>query len=205
VLAAGDRTRRQIERDLHDGAQQRLVSLALELRLAQDAVPEALPVLRAGIGRAADGLTEVQEELREISRGIHPATLSEGGLGPALRTLARRSAIPVQLHVDTASRYPPSVEVAAYYVVSEALTNTAKHAGPTPAEVVVQERDATLRVRVSDEGVGGAEPARGSGLIGLRDRVEAVGGSIDVVSPAGQGTMIHVSLPLQPTAGKDTA
>jgi signal transduction histidine kinase len=205
VVAAGDRTRRQIERDLHDGAQQRLVSLALELRLAQDAVPEELPALRAGIGRAAEGLTEVQEELREISRGIHPATLSEGGLGPALRTLARRSAIPVELDVDTGSRYPPSVEVAAYYVVSEALTNTAKHAGPTPAEVVVQERDGTLRVRVSDEGVGGAEPRRGSGLIGLRDRVEAVGGSIDVISPAGQGTMIHVSLPLQPTDAEGTA
>ncbi|HVQ94338.1 MAG TPA: GAF domain-containing protein, partial [Mycobacteriales bacterium] len=198
VVAAGDRTRRQIERDLHDGAQQRLVSLALELRLAQDTVPADLPALRAGIGRAADGATEVQEELREISRGIHPATLSEGGLGPALRTLARRSAVPVALRVDTSSRYPPSVEVAAYYVVSEALTNTAKHAGPSPAEVVVQERDGTLRVVVSDDGVGGAEPQRGSGLIGLRDRVEAVGGSIDVISPVGQGTTIQVSLPLHP-------
>ncbi len=198
VVAAGDRTRRQIERDLHDGAQQRLVSLALELRLAQDTVPADLPALRAGIGRAADGATEVQEELREISRGIHPATLSEGGLGPALRTLARRSAVPVELRVDTSSRYPPSVEVAAYYVVSEALTNTAKHAGPSPAEVVVQERDGTLRVVVSDDGVGGAEPQRGSGLIGLRDRVEAVGGSIDVISPVGQGTTIQVSLPLHP-------
>jgi signal transduction histidine kinase len=205
VVAAGDRTRRQIERDLHDGAQQRLVSLALDLRLAQDTVPEELPALRAGIGRAADGLTEVQEELREMSRGIHPATLSEGGLGPALRTLARRSAIPVEVHVDTGSRYPPAVEVAAYYVVSEALTNTAKHAGPSPAEVVVEEWDATLRVRVSDEGVGGAEPRRGSGLIGLRDRVEAVGGSIDVISPVGRGTTIQVSLPLQPTDAGDMA
>jgi signal transduction histidine kinase len=201
VVAAGDRTRRQIERDLHDGAQQSLVSLALELRLAQDGVPEELPVLRAGIGRAAEGLGEVVDELREIARGIHPATLSEGGLGPALRTLARRSAVPVELHVDTGSRYPPSVEVAAYYVVSEALTNTAKHAGPSPAEVFVEERDGTLRVRVSDEGVGGAEPQRGSGLIGLRDRVEAAGGSIDVISPVGQGTMIHVSLPLNRSTG----
>jgi signal transduction histidine kinase len=199
VVAAGDKTRRRIERDLHDGAQQRLVSAALELRLAQEAVPEWLPALRAGIGQAAEDLTDALAELREISRGIHPAVLSEGGLGPALQTLARRSAFPVEMHVDTESRYPPPVEVAAYYVVSEALTNTAKHAGPSPAKVVVTELDGTLRVRVSDEGVGGAAPQRGSGLIGLRDRVEAVGGAIEVISPVGQGTVIEVSLPLQRT------
>jgi signal transduction histidine kinase len=201
VVAAGDEARRRIERDLHDGAQQRLVSLALDMRLAQDTVPAELPALRAGIGQVADDLTEVLEELREISRGIHPAILSEGGLGPALRTLARRSAIPVELHVDAESRYPSPVEVAAYYVVSEALTNTAKHAGASQAEVVVEERDSTLRVRVSDEGVGGAEPRRGSGLIGLRDRVEALGGSIDVVSPTGHGTVIQVRLPIDRTDG----
>jgi signal transduction histidine kinase len=201
VVAAGDEARRRIERDLHDGAQQRLVSLALELRLAQDTVPAQLPALRAGIGQVAEDLTEVLEEIREISRGIHPAMLFEGGLGPALRTLARRSAIPVELQVDTGSRYPSPVEVAAYYVVSEALTNTTKHAGAALAEVVVEEQDSTLRVRVSDEGVGGADPRRGSGLIGLRDRVEALGGSIDVLSPVGHGTVVQVRLPIERTGG----
>ncbi|HEU4349456.1 MAG TPA: GAF domain-containing protein [Actinoplanes sp.] len=127
IVATADATRRQIERDLHDGAQQRLVSLALELRLAQGSVPADRQELRAALGRVADGLTAVLDELREISRGIHPAILSEGGLGPAMRMLARRSAVPVELTVATDSRYPTSAEVAAYYVVSEALTNT-----PTP-------------------------------------------------------------------------
>jgi signal transduction histidine kinase len=201
VVAAGDEMRRRIERDLHDGAQQRLVSLALELRLARESVPEELPALRAGIGLAVESLTELLEELREISRGIHPAILSEGGLGPALRTLARRSAVPVDLRVDTDSRYSPPVEEAAYYVVSEALTNTAKHADASLAEVVVEERDRVLWVRVSDDGVGGADVQGGSGLLGLRDRVEALSGSIDVASPAGGGTIIEVSLP----AGEATA
>jgi signal transduction histidine kinase len=141
-------------------------------------------------------VTGVVEELREISRGIHPAILSEGGLGPALRTLARRSAVPVDLRVDTQSRYPPPVEVAAYYVVSEALTNTAKHAGASQAEVILEEQDSTLRLSVNDDGAGGAEPRRGSGLIGLRDRIEALDGSIAVTSPAGHGTLIQVVLPL---------
>ncbi len=201
VVAAGDETRRRLERDLHDGAQQRLVSLALELRVAQDTVPAELPALRAGIGQAAEELTEVLDELREISRGIHPAALSEGGLGPALQTLARRSAVPVKLQVTTESRYPPPVEIAAYYVVSEALANTTKHADASHAEVVVEERDSTLGVCVSDDGIGGAQQQRGSGLIGLRDRVEALGGSIDVTSPVGHGTVIQLALPLQRTDG----
>jgi signal transduction histidine kinase len=196
VVAAGDEARRRIERDLHDGAQQRLVSLALELRLAQDSVPGELPALRDGVGRAADDLTQVLEELREISRGIHPAILSAGGLGPALRTLARRSAIPVELHIATDSRYSPPIEVATYYLVSEALTNTAKHADASLVEVAVEERDHALRIRIGDDGAGGADLRRGSGLLGLRDRVEALGGSIDVSSPAGQGTRIEASLPL---------
>ena len=205
VVAATDETRRRLERNLHDGAQQRLVSLALELRLGQATVPEELPALRAGMGQVAEGLTEVLQELREISRGIHPSILTEGGLGPALRTLARRSAIPVELHVDTESRYPPPVEVAAYYVVSEALANTTKHARAAQADVIVAERDSTLRVSVSDEGVGGAEPLRGSCLTGLRDRVEALGGSIGVTSPVGHGTMIQVSLPIEWTESGDPA
>jgi GAF domain-containing protein len=145
VVTAGDEMRRRLERDLHDGAQQRLVSLALELRSAQGAVPAYLPMLRTGIGQAAADLTEVLDELREIARGIHPAILAEGGLGPALRTLTRRSTVPVELKVATGSRYPPPVEVATYYVVSEALTNTAKHAGASHAEVSLEERADTLR------------------------------------------------------------
>lgn len=198
IVTTADETRRRIERDLHDGAQQRLVTLALKLRLTQDTIPEDLLALRAEIGQVSDDVVEVQEELREISRGIHPSILFEGGLGPAMRALARRSAIPVEMHVETASRYAPPVEVAAYYVVSEALTNVAKHAGASLAEVTVDEHDETLRVRVRDDGVGGAEQRQGSGLIGLSDRVEALGGSIDVTSPTGHGTVIQVALPVTP-------
>jgi signal transduction histidine kinase len=195
IVATADATRRRIERDLHDGAQQRLVSLALELRLAQETVPAELPALRNSIGQVADELTAVLEELREISRGIHPAILSEGGIGPALRALGRRSPVPAELDIQTGSRYPSSVEVAAYYTVSEALTNTAKHANASHADVVVWEADGTLRLRISDDGVGGAQPQEGTGLTGLRDRVEALGGSIEVTSPLGHGTVLEVSLP----------
>jgi signal transduction histidine kinase len=195
IVATADATRRRIERDLHDGAQQRLVSLALELRLTQESVPPELPAIRDGIGQVADELTAVLEELREMSRGIHPAILSEGGLGPALRTLARRSPVPVELDIQTGSRYPPSAEAAAYYVVSEALTNTTKHADASQADVVVWEENGTLRLRVSDDGVGGARPQEGTGLTGLSDRVEALGGSIEVISPVGHGTVLEVSVP----------
>lgn len=198
IVAAADDTRRRIERDLHDGTQQRLVSLALELRLAQSGVPPELTALHADVGRVADELDGAIDDLREISRGIHPAILSEGGLGPALRTLARRSAVPVEVDAQADSRFPAQVEVAAYYVASEALTNTTKHARASRASIVVEERDGTLRLSVSDDGIGGAEPAQGSGLIGLRDRVEALGGSIHVSSPHGEGTLVVVELPVQP-------
>ncbi|MGI5127609.1 GAF domain-containing protein [Pseudonocardia sp. CA-107938] len=201
VVAAADQTRRRIERDLHDGAQQRLVSLGLELRIAQDSVPPDLPELRSGIDQAVDQLNDVLDELREMSRGIHPAVLSEGGLGPALRTLARRCPLPVELDIRTKHRFPDAVEVAAYYVVSEALTNTTKHAEATGAAVAVDERDGDLLLSISDDGVGGADPAHGSGLIGLRDRVEALGGSIDVDSPPGDGTVVQVTLPVSGTRG----
>jgi signal transduction histidine kinase len=196
VVAAGDEMRRRLERNLHDGAQQRLVSLALVLRMVQSGVPADLPTLRADIGNAAEELTEVVDELREIARGIHPAVLVESGLGPALRTLSRRSAVPVDLKVGTRSRYPLPVEVATYYVVSEALTNAAKYARASRAEVSLEERDGTLRLTVRDDGAGGAEPRGGSGLVGLHDRVESLGGSILVISPVGHGTAIYVSLPL---------
>ena len=160
-------------------------------------MPTQLPALGAQLGRVAEGLGEALEELRELSRGIHPAILSEGGLGPALRALARRSAIPVELDVDLEARLPAPVEVAAYYVVAEALTNAAKHAHATVAHVGVRANEGGLRVSVGDDGVGGADPARGSGLVGLSDRVQALGGTLAVHSPAGQGTTLRIDLPVE--------
>jgi signal transduction histidine kinase len=198
IVAAADDARRRIERDLHDGTQQRLVSLCLELRLAQSAVPAELPELQGQIGRVAEELTGAIEELREIARGIHPAILSEGGLGPALRTLARRAAIPVELEIRTDDRADEPIEVAAYYVVSEALTNTTKHAHASHVHVAVEKRDSRLHLSIRDDGVGGADPAGGSGLIGLSDRVHALDGSIEVTSHHGKGTAIVADLPLRP-------
>ena len=197
IVGAADQARRRIERDLHDGTQQRLVSLGLELRLAQSMVPAGLPELETKVGWIADELTGVVEDLREIARGIHPAILSEGGLRPALRTLARRAALAVELDVAAIPRLPQPVEVAAYYVVSEALTNATRHAHASVVRVAVEERDDGLHLSVRDDGAGGADPARGSGLIGLRDRAEALGGSLEVSSPPGEGTLISVQLPLQ--------
>ncbi|MEN3269969.1 GAF domain-containing protein, partial [Pseudonocardia sp.] len=198
IVAAADDVRRRIERDLHDGTQQRLVALGFALRLAQATVPAELLEPQRQIGRVADELTGAIEELREIARGIHPAVLSEGGLGPALRGLARRAAIPVELDIQTEYRAADPIEVAAYYVVSEALTNTTRHARASCARVTVQQRDALLHLSIRDDGIGGADPVGGSGLIGLRDRVQALGGSIEVDSRPGEGTAIHVELPLQP-------
>ncbi len=186
IVAAADETRRRIERDLHDGTQQRLVSLGLELRLAQGMVPAELRELEAKIGKVADELNGVVEDLREIARGIHPAILSEGGLGPALRTLARRAAIAVEFDVAAPARLTEPIEVAAYYVVSEALTNATKHAQASVVCVAVEERSDRLHLSIRDDGVGVVDPARGSGLIGLRDRVEALGGSFEVSGPPGQ-------------------
>ena len=197
IVSAADETRRRIERDLHDGTQQRLISVGLELRLAQSTVPPDLAELREEIGGAVKELGGVIDDLREISRGIHPAILSEGGLGPALRTLARRSAVPVELEVRPETRYPAPIEVAAYYVVSEALANAAKHARASVAEVRVEARDGLLDLTIQDDGVGGADPARGSGLTGLTDRVEALGGTLSVVSSPGGGTSLHVELPIE--------
>ena len=196
IVAAADQARRRIERDLHDGTQQRLVSLVLDLRAAEASVPPELPELKAQLSHVAGELAGATEDLRELSRGIHPAILSEGGLVPALKTLARRSVVPVELVVDVPARLPEQVEVAAYYVVSEALTNAAKHARATVAQVDVQAHDGSLRLSVRDDGVGGAAPGRGSGLVGLTDRIQAVGGTITVTSPAGQGTELLVDLPV---------
>jgi signal transduction histidine kinase len=198
IVVAADATRRRIERDLHDGTQQRLVSLGLELRMARATVPAELPELRTQISQIADELTGAVDELREIARGIHPAILSEGGLGPALRTLARRVPIPVEVDIRTDTRPTDRIEVAAYYVASEALTNTTKHAHASTAHITVEQRDTQLHLSISDDGNGGADPTRGTGLIGLRDRVQALGGTIEVSSPPGAGTTILVQLPLQP-------
>ena len=197
IVATADATRRRIERDLHDGAQQQLVSLALEVRAAQANAPEEMSKHREDLSHIAEGLTIVLDGLREIALGIHPAILAEGGLGPAVKTLAHRSPIPVELDVREDGRLAESVEVAAYYVVSEALTNAAKHSGASKVEVEVEVGEHTLRVTVRDDGVGGAEPARGSGLLGLRDRVEAIGGTLTVESRRTLGTSLIVELPLE--------
>jgi signal transduction histidine kinase len=196
VIAAADESRRRIERDLHDGAQQQLVTLALELRSAEGRIPAGLEDIREKVGGVADRLTSVIEELREMSRGIHPAILVEGGLAPALEALALRSPIPVSLNICLERRLPDGIEVAAYYVVSEALTNTAKHAEASRAQIDLRVDEETLRLSVVDDGVGGAKLSRGSGLIGLKDRVEALGGTIDVASPPGGGTRLDVEIPL---------
>jgi signal transduction histidine kinase len=197
IVAAADETRRRIERNLHDGAQQRLVSLGLELRAAQAAVPPELSELGLELSRVAEGLSSAQEELREIARGIHPAMLAEGGLGPALKTVARRSRVPVELDVRADGRLPHAVEVAAYYVVSETLANADKHARASVVRVEAEAAGGSLRLDISDDGVGGADSSRGSGLAGLKDRVEAIGGMLTVRSAVGAGTAVSVELPLR--------
>jgi signal transduction histidine kinase len=199
IVTAADDARRRFERDLHDGAQQRLVSLGLELRAAEASVPTELHPLRDQIAHIATDLGAVSQELREISHGLHPAVLSDG-LGPALKTLGRRSAVPVELDigvdVQVPGRIPEHIEVAAYYVVAEALTNAAKHARASKVDVCVDTEGATLRLLIRDDGAGGADAARGSGLTGLIDRVQAHGGTMAISSPIGQGTSLVVEIPL---------
>jgi len=197
IVTAADETRRRIERDLHDGTQQRLVSLGLELRAAQATVPPQLGELQGALSRAAEELASVFDELREISHGIHPAILSEGGLEPALRALRRRSAVPVELDLHAERRLPEPVEVAAYYMVSEALTNAAKHAHASVVKVELDTHDAILRLAIRDDGIGGADPGQGSGLLGLSDRIEALGGTLQVTSPTGKGTTLLIEVPLE--------
>jgi signal transduction histidine kinase len=197
IVAASDETRRQIERDLHDGTQQRLVSLGLALRAAEANVPSEQQGLQEELSHVVQGLAAAVEDLQEISRGIHPAILSKGGLGPALRTLAHRSAIPVDLDIATDVRLAEPIEVAAYFVGSEALANAAKHSRASRIDVSLEQRDGTLQLSIRDDGVGGVDTTRGSGLVGLTDRVEALGGSIRVSSRQGEGTQIIALLPLE--------
>ncbi|MFF6784289.1 PAS domain S-box protein [Streptomyces sp. NPDC012510] len=199
VVAAGDASRRRIERDLHDGVQQRLVSLQLELRMTETLVEDRSSELARQLDHLGKGLDSVFQDLLRVARGIHPAVLSRGGLGPALRALARRAAVPVELDLGLAgARFPEQVEVAAYYVTSECLTNAVKHARASVVTVAAEERSGVLELVIADDGVGGAEPDKGSGLIGLIDRVEAIGGRLTVTSPPGAGTTLTVRLPVTP-------
>jgi signal transduction histidine kinase len=203
IVAATDAARRQIERDLHDGVEQRLLRLVQRLRSA--AALHESDAIRTEIADVARELMSVIDELREISRGIHPEVLSRAGLRSALRALSRRSATPVDMDVRVEGRLPEPVEVGAYYVVSETLTNAAKHSRSSVVEVDAEASDGTLRVCVRDDGVGGADPGLGSGLVGLKDRIEALGGTFSVHSPAGGGTTVTCELPMlaggQPGAG----
>jgi signal transduction histidine kinase len=197
IVATADATGRRIERNLHDGAQQRLVSLALDLRAAEAAAAAGTGGVPQQLGRLATGMDEVLQELREIARGLHPAVLAESGLRPALKTLARRSAVPVRLDLQVERRLAEAVETAAYYTVAEALTNAAKHARATSAEVEVAEGGGVLHVRIRDDGRGGADFSDGSGLVGLKDRAEALGGRLRLNSPPGAGTTLEIELPLR--------
>ena len=220
VVAASDEVRRRLERDLHDGAQQRLLALALRLRSAGAASFEPGEPGERGEGgergeRGGPGESEtgaeiadiaaellgVIDDLRELSRGIHPAILSKAGLRPALRALARRSAIPVELDVRVDSRLPERIEVGAYYVVSEMLTNAAKHARASVVHVDVKTSGGVLWLHVRDDGIGGADPARGSGLLGLKDRIEALGGTFAFHSPVGRGTTVSCEFPVLAGSG----
>ncbi|WP_275410007.1 GAF domain-containing protein [Paractinoplanes deccanensis] len=196
IVAAADEARRTIERNLHDGAQQRLVSLALAVRSVQSSLPASLGDLRDDLSTVAAGLAAAVDELRELARGIHPAALAQGGLSAALRALARRSAIAVDLKLALNERPAEPIEAAVYFVVSEALANAVKHSAATLIEVWVEHRDETLHLAIRDDGAGGADP-RGWGLLGLRDRVEALGGSLSVDSPLSQGTRITADLPFR--------
>jgi PAS domain S-box-containing protein len=200
IVEAADAARRKIERDLHDGAQQRLVTLGLDVRLARsriDAEPaSAVPFL----DHLLNELTAASNELRELARGIHPAVLTDRGLGPAVAALAARAAVPVEIAELPDDRSPKAAEAAAYFTVAEALTNVAKYARATQATVRVAKEEGALVVEVRDDGVGGAIASAGSGLSGLADRVDAVDGSLSVISPPGEGTVVRAVLPL-PVAG----
>jgi signal transduction histidine kinase len=204
-IRAANHERRRIERDLHDGAQQHLVTLALYARAAEASAPAELTELKHQMSRIASGLAEVSLQLQEISRGIPPAILAKGGLPTAIKELARRSPVPVQLDVAITNRLPEPIQTATYYLVAEALTNTAKHAHASTAHVQLDTDhtdagDPVLRISVRDDGRGGADPHGGSGLIGLTDRVDALGGRLWLHSPPGAGTTVRAELPLRQAA-----
>jgi signal transduction histidine kinase len=194
ILEVAQSERRRLERDLHDGAQQRLVTLGLDLRLLESRLGSD-PEARHSLEQARRELSLSLEELRELARGIHPAIVTGRGLAVALEGLVARAPVPVQLDVDLDGRLPEAIEVAAYFLVAESLTNVAKYAHASAARVHVERANGHLVVDVDDDGVGGASPAGGSGLGGLCDRVEALAGSLAVTSPAGDGTRVHAEIP----------
>ena len=200
IVTAGDVERRRLERNLHDGAQQRLVSLSVSLQLALENLDSDPAAARATLADACDELALAHEELRELARGLHPAVLSNHGLRPAVGMLADRASIPVEIGEIPERRLPEPVEAAAYYLIAEALTNVTKYAQASEVRVRIGAGDASVVVEVSDDGVGGADPATGSGLRGLADRVEALGGTLEVVSPAGAGTTLKAKIPIMPNA-----
>jgi PAS domain S-box-containing protein len=195
IVQAGDEARRRLERNLHDGAQQRLVALALTVRMAERKLDDDPDAAGRLLAQAGTELEQALAELREIARGLHPAVLTERGLVPAVDALATRAPVPVDVGSEIDGRLPGPVEAAAYYVVSEALTNVAKYAGASAARVGMRRDDGVLVVEVADDGVGGADASRGSGLRGLADRVEALGGRLELSSPEGSGTTLRATLP----------
>jgi PAS domain S-box-containing protein len=194
IVTAGDVERQRLERNLHDGAQQRLVAVSLSLREAL-AKLDADPAVREALAKASDELALALDELRELARGLHPAVLSERGLRAAVEGLADRAPVPVEITEIPEERLPGAVEAAAYYLIAEALTNATKYANASTVRVNVAASDAGVVVEVSDDGAGGADPAAGSGLRGLADRVESLGGSLEVVSPVGAGTSLRAEIP----------
>ena len=198
IVEAADAARRRIERDLHDGAQQRLVSLALQLQLARRTAGDAEATI-AAIEACSAELTTALEELRELARGIHPSLLTERGLGPALQSVADRAPLPVELDVQLHDRLTPAHEAALYFTACEALANVTKYAGATAASIRAWREEGRIVIEIADDGVGGAEPSRGSGLRGLTDRLEAVGGQLDVASAVGRGTTVTAALPVSAT------
>jgi signal transduction histidine kinase len=197
IVEASVAERRRLERNLHDGAQQRLVTLAVNLRVAQECLredPEAAEAMLAGVG---EDLKLALEELRELARGLHPAVLSDRGLEPALRSLANRAPFPVEISGVPLLRLNEAVEAAIYYVVAESLTNAAKHANATAARVEISTTNEEVVVEIRDNGSGGASMDRGSGLRGLADRIEALGGQLDLKSPQGSGTVVRATLPVR--------
>jgi signal transduction histidine kinase len=196
IVHAGDQARARLERDLHDGAQQQLAAVSQRLNLALRALPEDPPKAKDMLEQARTLLSEAHEELRELARGLHPAILTERGLASALHVLARRSPVPCTVTEAPEERFPSTIEATAYFVVAEALANVAKHAQASTAKVRVTVEDSTLFVEVADDGVGGAQTVRGSGLIGLTDRVEALDGRFRVESRVGIGTRVWAEIPL---------
>ncbi|HET8873078.1 MAG TPA: PAS domain S-box protein [Gaiellaceae bacterium] len=195
IVTAGDVARRRLERNLHDGAQQRLVTLSLSLRVALEKLDSDPAAARAALAEGCDELGLALDELRELARGLHPALLTDRGLRAAIEMVASRTPVPVEIEDIPDERLPEPVEAAAYYLIAETLTNVTKYAQASEVHIRVASSDATVVVEVSDDGVGGADPAAGSGLRGLEDRVEALGGSLEIVSPAGAGTSLRAEIP----------